>query len=281
MVIMSHLMPICLAVMSVFSRLTLLLSRVAYFCATAYNSLIEFCHTDPQALPTIAQWDFLVGSIDRSLVVPDNVQWEDLSHKMTSSDKNQKELDKLNLELQRKNDEDDDDLGEELDEVLIYKPVAASKPTPKPISKPVHTPKPAAHAEPKVSEKRSESKQSSDPALHSESKSKDKPKDKLKEKRSHIEPIKESKSGKEVEKTKLKSFDDDDFELLWQAPKDTGSQKKKDKSSHKHKDKSSSRKDDKDGEDSKKRKKAIAAASDEIDDLFGLLTPTTKKSKHH
>lgn len=278
-VIMSHLMPISIAVMAVFSRLTLILSRAAYFCASAYNTISQFCNTDPESLPTIAQWDFFVGPTDRSLTPPDHVQWEDLSHQMTvSDDDNRKELDKLNLQLQRKADEDDDDLGEELDEALIYKPAPSSS---KPTSKPLPTPKPSPVAPPKVTEKRIESKQSSSSAPQSEHKSKDRPKDKLKEKRSDVETKKDVKSGKEAEKTKIKTFDDDDFELLWQAPKDSGSQKKKYKDKHKHKDKPSGHKDDKHSEESKKRKKAVAAASDEIDDLFGLLTPNIKKSKHN
>ena len=283
MVILSHHLPIALSMMAVFARLTILLSRAAYACATAYNSITQFCNTDPASLPTIAKWDFFVGPVDRELEVPDNVQWEDLAKKMSvEENENQKEIDKLNLKLQQRAEEDEDDLGEELDEALIYKPVPSTKPvqpvlpSPKPVSV---TPKPT--IPPKVPEKKLESKHiatSSQLDIKHKDKSKDKVKEKLKEK--HVE--KEKQKIKVLEKPKVKvDEEDDDFGLLWQAPKANQVSKKKDKEKERHKDKASGPKNGNELDESKKRKKQVSAASDDIDDIFGLLTPKSKKSKHH
>lgn len=268
-------MPISLALMAVFSRLTILISRAAHVCSSAYNAFTDFCDTDPEKLSEFAQWDVLVGRIERSLEIPDNVQWEALSKQMSIKDEeNQKEIDKLNLQLQRKAEEDDDDLGEELDEALVYRPSPAPIAAKPSTTKQEVVKKPS--APPSKSYEKSENKASS---ASSTSTSREEKKERTSEK------PKDKSLGKDKPKERLKEkpksmSDDDEFELLWQAPKDSGHQKKKDKESGKHKDKSSGHKSEKHSDESKKRKKQVAAASDEIDDLFGLLTPSSKKSKH-
>lgn len=280
MVELAHFLPISLALMSIFSRLTLLLSRSAYTCSEAYNRIVQFSRIeDLSTLPSIGQWDILVGKLQSSLEGPDQVEWEDSAKKMVLDDKNQREIDKLNLQLQRVSGGDEnDDFGEEIDddEALVYKPVISTPSTPAPTKKKIdistHTPSTP------TSSKQIEVKKSEHVARISTEKD-DKMKEKRKEK--HKEKLKDSKRDHDGEKREEKKFSEsDDFELMWQSAKLPSSPEKKKKDKHKQKDRESSKSVNGVPEDRKKRKQEFSSASSEIDDLFGLLAPNVKKSKH-
>lgn len=262
---MSHWMPISLGMMAVLSRLHLLCTRLAVIAGNVYNLLYKHFQCN-ENISTILnnQWTKWIGSLKSELEIPEEVVWQDIP-KMEDS-KNQQEIDALNRALERT--KESDDLGEalQMDEDdsndiasnLIYRPPSTPSKPVKVFSSPEkHGPAATSlDSKPKGvgNVDRLPSSSLSPTPSHDPLKIKEKSKDKLRDKHK----VKSSEKVKEKKSSSSAVVSSKDH--------------KKDKERTKEK--------SKDREESKKRKVQASTLDDEIDDLFGLLTPTNKKPKH-
>jgi hypothetical protein len=262
-------MPLSLSMMAVLSRLHLLCIRFSVIIGSVYNSLSKHFSIDHSVKDLLKNdWELWTGELNNLLEIPEEVEWQDFVSETDS--KNQEAIDSLNRDLERANDTDD--LGEaiamEADDSplisssLLYNPTAsplkpsssilASKSAPI-VPKAITTNSPSTNSRPM-----------SIPSASKQSLS-EKHKEKLKEKH---------KDKKLKEKRKEKSSSSSSAHSPLAAPSAHEKHKSHNKDKKRTQDLPPAR------EETKKRKSNSSQIEDEIDDLFGLLTPDTKKSKH-
>jgi LAS superfamily LD-carboxypeptidase LdcB len=260
--------------MGVLARLHLICTRVAVITASIYNSFVLHFKLEPSMESPMNEWETWIGKLENNLEIPQEVLWQDSMDVVDLN--NQKAIDCLNRALERT--DNTDDLGEEIEmdesrdisAALVYRPPSTHTTPIKPhtssssiVAKTESMAVVASRSEKQhVAPKPAKVQPSLDSTLVQ---TKDKSKEKLKHK--HGEKMKEKQKDKSSSSNSL-------FALSGLRP----SPKLKDKEWSK--DKSSSRLRSTEGE-TKKRKKNTDVISDEIDDLFGLLTPDNKKHKGH